>query len=72
MPFLPRPTREELATQPLHVVVRDYPEVLENLREYGVSPEEFGDTCLEDFEEPGDLLDELEMVTAWRPGVGNA
>lgn len=72
IPFLPRPSREELASRPLHVVVRDYPETLENLREYGVSPEEFGDACLGQFEDAADLLDELEVVTSWRPSMGNA
>lgn len=72
MPFLPRPSREELLTRPLHVLVRDYPETLENFRGHGVSPEEFGDLRLEEFENPDGLLDELENATAWRPPMGQA
>lgn len=72
LPFLPRPTREELVSRPLHVIVRDYPETLEDLRAHGVSPEELGDRTLEDFENPFPLLEDLEAATAWRPGVGTA
>lgn len=72
MPFLPRPSREELASQPLHVLIRDYPETLHDFRAHGVSPEEFGDRALEEFDDPWDLLDDLEAATAWRPGVGRA
>lgn len=72
MPFLPRPSREELLTRPLHVLVRDYPETLENFRGHGVSPEDYGDLRLEEFENPDSLLDELEDVTAWRPAMGQA
>lgn len=72
IPFRPRPSREDLATQPLHVLIRDYPETLENLRGHGVIPEEFGDLRLEEFENPEMILDELESVTAWRPATGHA
>ncbi len=72
IPFRPRPSREELASQPLHVIVRDYPETLEDLQAHGVSPEEFGDRTLEEFDDPIALLDDLESATAWRPGIGSA
>lgn len=72
MPFLPRPSRRDLESRPLHVLVRDYPETLANLRQYGLQPEDFGDRRLEEFEDREFILDALEDATAWRPGVGVA
>ncbi|TVR54234.1 MAG: hypothetical protein EA421_09075 [Gemmatimonadales bacterium] len=68
-PFLPRPSRDALFTSPLHVIVRDFPETLQEFQSHGVSLEEFGDRSLQDFEDPGPLLDALEDSTAWRPPV---
>jgi len=68
-PFLPRPRREDLYTQPLHAIVRDFPETLREFQAHGVSLEEYGDRTLEEFEAPGPLLDDLEASTAWRPPV---
>jgi hypothetical protein len=76
LPFLPRPTREDLRSRSLQVIVRDYPETLERLREHGVSPHEHGDLTLGEhgdlvlgeLEELADLLDDLVLATAWRPG----
>lgn len=72
LPFLPRPTREELATSPLHAIARDFPETLEEFRVHGVSLEEFGDRTLNEFDDPAPILDGLEASTAWRPGPANA
>jgi hypothetical protein len=68
-PFLPRPTRDDLFTSPLHAIVRDFPETLQEFQAHGVSLEEYGDRSLQDFEDPGPLLDDLEASTAWRPPV---
>lgn len=72
VPFLPRPSREELFTRPLHVIVRDFPETLEDFRAHGVQVEALGDRTLEEFDDPGPLLDDLEASTWWRPGPGTA
>lgn len=73
LPFLPRPSREELLTRSVQVIVRDYPETLGSLREFGMSPGEFGDRSLEELEDDvAALLDELELATAWRPGTATA
>lgn len=68
-PFLPRPSRDVLFTSPLHTIVRDFPETLHEFKAHGVSLEEFGDRSLQDFEDAGPLLDDLEASTAWRPPV---
>jgi hypothetical protein len=68
IPFLPRPSREELFRSPLHVIARDFPETLEEFRSHGVSLEEFGERTLEEFDDPVAILDDLEASTAWRPG----
>jgi hypothetical protein len=68
VPFLPRPSREELFTSPLHVIVRDFPETLDDFRAHGISLEELGDRTLEDFDDAAGLLDDLEASTWWRPG----
>jgi hypothetical protein len=68
LPFRPRPSREELANQPLHVIIRDFPETLEAFRAHGVLPEELGDLTMRDLDGRDDLLDGLEASTAWRPG----
>ena len=67
MPFLPRPTREDLSTWPLQVIVRDFPETLEIFRDHGMEPEEFGDRTMRDIPGGGALLDGLQELTAWRP-----
>jgi hypothetical protein len=72
IPFLPRPSRRDLASRPLHVLVRDYPETLADLRDYGIAPEAFGDLSIEELEDRDFILDALEEATAWRPGVGIA
>jgi hypothetical protein len=70
--FLPRPTREELATRPLHVIARDFPETLDDFRRHGVALEEVGDRTLQELDGHAALLDRLEAVTAWRPRTANA
>jgi len=72
IPFLPRPSREELSTRPLHVIARDFPETLEDFRVHGVSLDEVGDLTLDDLEDRAMILDRLEASTAWRPGVSRA
>ncbi len=72
LPFLPRPSRDELYTWPLHVIVRDFPETLDEFMAHGVSLDEFGDRTLEEFDDPVALLDDLEDSTAWRPRMGSA
>jgi hypothetical protein len=72
LPFLPRPTRDELMTSPLHLIARDFPETLEEFRAHGVSLEEFGDRTLEEFDDPVPILEGLEASTAWRPGIATA
>ncbi|TVP58840.1 MAG: hypothetical protein EA351_02740 [Gemmatimonadales bacterium] len=67
MPFHPRPSREELATWPLQVIVRDFPETLAILRDHGLMPEELGEQTMRDIPGGGALLDGLEEQTAWRP-----
>jgi hypothetical protein len=70
--FLPRPTREFLRSSPLHVVIRDFPETLVDIREWGVLPEEMGDRTADDVDPRGKLVDDLEASTAWRPGPARA
>jgi hypothetical protein len=70
--FLPRPSRDFLRTSPLHVVVRDFPETLEDIRAWGVTPAEMGAHTAEDVDPAGGLLAELEAATAWRPGPAEA
>ena len=65
--FHSKPLRYELYTRPLHVIARDFPETLAEFRAHGVSLEEFGDRTLEEFDDPGPILDDLEASTAWRP-----
>lgn len=72
MPFLPRPSRDELFTSSLHSIARDFPETLVEFRAHGVSLEEFGDRTLAEFDDPGPLLDDLEDSTAWRPRTATA
>lgn len=72
IPFLPRPSREDLFRSPLQTIARDFPETLEEFRTHGVSLDEFGDRTLEDFDDPVAILDDLEASTAWRPGIALA
>jgi hypothetical protein len=72
VPFLPRPSRDELFTSPLHLIARDFPETLVEFRAHGVSLEEYGECTLEVFDDPLPLLDDLEASTAWRPGIATA
>jgi Mrp family chromosome partitioning ATPase len=58
--FHPRPTRELLRTSPLHVIVRDYPETLEGIRDWGVLPTRWGRTA-EDVDPAGGCW------MTWRP-----
>jgi N-acetylglucosamine kinase-like BadF-type ATPase len=53
-------------------LVRDYPETLMSLREHGMLPREHGARALEEFDDVADLLDDLELATAWRPGTATA
>ncbi len=72
IPFRPRPTRDELMASPLHVIVRDFPETLAEFRAHGLSLEEFGHQTLGDLDEFGDILEDLEASTAWRPRSASA
>jgi hypothetical protein len=65
--ILPRPTREMLATTPLHRLVQDFPETLSPIRALGLEPESLADLTVESVDEDGALLYELEASTAWRP-----
>jgi hypothetical protein len=70
--FHPRPTRELLGSAPLHVIVRDFPETLEEIRDWGVLPHEMGERTAEEIDPEGRLLDTLQALTAWRPGPADA
>lgn len=70
--FQPRPSRQLLETAPLHVIVRDYPETLEGIRDWGVLPHEMGEWTAADVDPEGQLVDDLQAVTAWRPGPADA
>lgn len=72
LPFLPRPSRDDLAVTPLHAIVRDFPETLEEFLAHGVSLEDLGDRTVEELEDFDLLLDDLEASTAWRPRMGRA
>jgi hypothetical protein len=72
IPFLPRPSRKELMTRPLHVIARDFPETLEDFRVHGVSLDEVGDLTLDELDDHAMILDRLEASTAWRPGIASA
>lgn len=69
MPFLPRPSREELSSTPFHVIIRDFPETLAEFESHGIEPRTLGDWTLHDLDDPAPLLDDLEASTAWRPGI---
>ena len=59
--------RDELAACPLHVLVRDYPEVLSVLRAAGVDVRQHGPATLQEVSPSASaLLDAIENVTAWR------
>jgi hypothetical protein len=72
VPFLPRPSREELFTSTVHMIIQDFPETLADFRAHGVQLDELGHRTLEEFEDPVALLDDLEASTFWRPGLGTA
>ena len=63
---LPRPSRAELGGSPLHVIVRDFPETLAELRGAGVPVQELGHRRLGEIEDASRLLDRLEASVAWR------
>jgi len=71
--FSPRaqPERDTLLALPLHVVVRDYPEVLSILRANGVEPRACGDRSLvrleAEREDGAALLSAVLAAVAWRP-----
>ncbi|HEX7117146.1 MAG TPA: hypothetical protein VF212_00050 [Longimicrobiales bacterium] len=57
----------ELAALPLHVVVRDYPETLAVLRDFGVDvPARGGGRLAEALDDAGPLLQAIQAATAWR------
>ena len=66
-----RPERDTLLALPLHVVVRDYPEVLAVLRARGVEPSATGGRSLARLlaeREDGDaLLSAVLTALEWRP-----
>ncbi len=71
-PFRARPTRESLLTSPLHEIVRDFPETLEEFRAHGVSLQLLGERTLQELDDPDPLLEDLEASTAWRPRTASA
>jgi hypothetical protein len=70
-PLSARPARDALLALPLHVVVRDYPELLAVLRERGVDPGGAGGRSLARIlaaREDGEaLLSALLTAVEWRP-----
>ncbi len=64
--FNPPLSLDELRVTPLHVIVRDFPETLQEFRVCGVSLEQLGDRAFGELDDPGRLRDALEASTAWR------
>ena len=58
--------RDELAACPLHVLVRDYPEVLSVLRAAGIDVRSHGPATLQEVSPSAAVLDSIENVIAWR------
>lgn len=65
--ILPRPSRDILATTPLHRLVQDFPETLPPIEAMGLAPESLAELTAESVDEDGTLLEALEASTAWRP-----
>ena len=64
---LSTPGEEELLATPLHVLVRDYPEILAVLRAGGVDQRVHGARALGELERGRSLLPALIAITRWRP-----
>jgi hypothetical protein len=63
------PAGPELARLPLHVAVREWPELLAVLRGRGLDAAALGGTLVADVcAAAGAELDELRLATAWREG----
>lgn len=61
------PDRVELASRPLHLLVRDWPETLAVLREHGVDVAAQGGRPPSELRPENDtLIQALEQATAWR------
>lgn len=67
--LLPPPSRTQLRETPLHVIVRDYPESLEVLRDHFVPVAGVGDRSLSEIEGGDTVIDELVERMAWRPAA---
>lgn len=65
---LPPPEVEALERLPLHVLIRDWPELLEVLREGGVDPAADGGVSMSERGEgaPRPAVEALLRATAWR------
>ena len=63
---LPSPSRTQLRESPLHVILRDYPESLEVLREHFDPLAGVGDRSLGEIEGGDAVADRLVERTAWR------
>ena len=64
---LSTPGEEALLATPLHVLVRDYPEILAVLRAGGVDQRVHGARALGELERGRSLLPALIAITSWRP-----
>jgi len=69
--FGPAPDRDALARAPLHVLVRDFPELLSLFRREGLDLTESGAEPLGSVTaSPQDLLDRVEAAVGWRERDG--
>lgn len=65
--FRPAPERGELSETELHVLVRDFPELLALFRDQGLDLAEEGHRALASASpSPEELLDRVEAALAWR------
>jgi hypothetical protein len=67
--LLPPPSRAQLMERALHVIIRDYPESLEVLREHFVPIAGVGDRSLSEIEGGDAVIDGLVERMAWRPAA---
>lgn len=65
-PFRPPPDRDALSDLPVHVAVRDYPEVLAILEEAGIDAAAQGARPLGALSGPADLVDRVAEGIEWR------